>query len=140
MMCIIFVCMISCRYFLVEKAKDANIIGILVGTLNVGVIYLFLVFIIYHLYCYDLVATANTVAAASLLFLFSVFISFCCYCCGCCYQPAASFVHLSIFCLGEESCQQCNFFGISFFLASHPLEGCFHWWRSGFTLWGAKIT
>jgi hypothetical protein len=25
-----------CRYYLVEKAKDANIIGILVGTLGVG--------------------------------------------------------------------------------------------------------
>jgi diphthamide biosynthesis protein 2 len=26
----------NCRYYLVEKAKDANIIGILVGTLGVG--------------------------------------------------------------------------------------------------------
>ena len=26
----------ACRYYLVEKAKDANIIGILVGTLGVG--------------------------------------------------------------------------------------------------------
>ena len=25
-----------CRYYLVEKAKDANIVGILVGTLGVG--------------------------------------------------------------------------------------------------------
>lgn len=28
--------LILCRYFLVEKAKDANMIGILVGTLGVG--------------------------------------------------------------------------------------------------------
>ena len=26
----------ACRYYLVEKAKDANVIGILVGTLGVG--------------------------------------------------------------------------------------------------------
>lgn len=28
--------MIHCRYYLVEKAKDASIVGILVGTLGVG--------------------------------------------------------------------------------------------------------
>lgn len=27
-----------CRYYLVEKAKDANIVGILVGTLGVGIL------------------------------------------------------------------------------------------------------
>lgn len=33
---IYYVSDVSCRYFLVEKAKDANIVGILVGTLGVG--------------------------------------------------------------------------------------------------------
>lgn len=28
-----------CRYYLVERAKDANIVGILVGTLGVGMFY-----------------------------------------------------------------------------------------------------
>ena len=30
----------SFRYYLVEKAKDANIVGILVGTLGVGTLFL----------------------------------------------------------------------------------------------------
>jgi hypothetical protein len=36
-MCIVLIAIQTvCRYYLVEKAKDANIIGILVGTLGVG--------------------------------------------------------------------------------------------------------
>lgn len=38
---------VYCRYYLVEKAKDANIVGILVGTLGVGMLVLE-----FHLYVY----------------------------------------------------------------------------------------
>lgn len=33
---LLLTCKLLSRYFLVEKAKDANIVGILVGTLGVG--------------------------------------------------------------------------------------------------------